>query len=268
MSFKNFKYLLFLILFTSCDDVFEYHPYDVNISGEKHINGKNIQEIESNLKDKDTLRVAFVADTQGWLDQTRDFVKDVNKKGNADFVIHLGDITDYGNTKDFMWQRDILNKLDVPYVVIIGNHDVLGTGDEAFVEIFGEHNYSFIAGRTKFVCLNTNAIEYDYSTPVPDFDFMEEEIIKDKDQYDNTVMCMHAPPFNEQFNNNVVKSFERYVNAFKGILFCTAGHVHRYEAKDLYDDGLIYYCCDCVKHRNYMLFTITKDKYEYEIIYF
>lgn len=268
MSFKSLKYLILLILFTSCDDIFEYHPYDVKISGEKHVNQKNIQRIENELKNKDTLKVVFTGDTQGWLDDTKDFVKDVNKRGVADFVVHLGDITDYGNTKDFMWQRDILNGLKVPYVVVIGNHDVLGTGDEAFIEIFGDRNYSFIASRTKFVCINTNAIEYDYSMSVPDFDFMEEEIKKDKDLYDNTVICMHAPPFNEQFNNNVVKSFQKYVKAFKGILFCTAGHVHRFEAKDLYGDGLIYYCCDCIKHRNYLLFTITKGKYEYEIVHF
>lgn len=268
MNIKSIKYILLLILFTSCDDIFEYHPYDVKITGERHINKKNIQRIESELKDKDTLKVAFLGDSQGWLDETLDFVKDVNKRNDADFVIHLGDITDYGNTKDFMWQRDILNKLNIPYVVIIGNHDVVGTGDEAFIEIFGDRNYSFIASRTKFVCINTNAIEYDYSISVPDFDFLEEEITKDTAMYDNTVVCMHAPPFNVQFNNNVVKSFQKYIRSFKGIMFCTAGHVHRFQAKDIYGDGLIYYCADCILHRNYLLFTITKGKYEYEIVHF
>jgi len=33
-----------------------------------------------------------------------------------------------------------------------------------------------IAGDVKFVCLNTNALEYDYSEPVPDFTFMENEL--------------------------------------------------------------------------------------------
>jgi hypothetical protein len=47
------------------------------------------------------------------------------------------------------------------------------TGEEVYTKVFGEDNFSFIAGNVKFVCLNTNAIEYDYSHPVPDFDFIE-----------------------------------------------------------------------------------------------
>ena len=46
---------------------------------------------------------------------------------------------------------------DVPYVGLIGNHDCLGTGEETFRIVFGDPNFSFIAGRIKFVCLNTNA---------------------------------------------------------------------------------------------------------------
>ena len=268
MKFNNIIYFFLLLLFTSCDDLFEYHPYDVKISGETHINEKNIAIIERDLTDMDTLRVAFLGDSQGWLDQTRDFVKDVNKKNVADLVVHLGDVTDYGNTKDFMWQRDILNNLNVPYVVIVGNHDVLGTGGDAFLKIFGDYNFSFIAARTKFVCLNTNALEYDYSINVPDFEFIEQEIKKDTSVYDNTVVCMHAPPYDSQFNNNVAKMFQEYVKSFKGILFCTAGHVHRFIAKDIFNDGITYYCTDCMKNKSYLLFTITKGKYEYEIVHF
>ena len=29
----------------------------------------------------------------------------------------------------------------------------------------------------EFVCLNTNAMEFDYSRPIPDFTFLEKEII-------------------------------------------------------------------------------------------
>lgn len=73
-----------------------------------------------------------------------------------------------------------MNKLNVPYVTLIGNHDVLGNGKAVFEEIFGTDNFSFIAGKTKFVCLNTNALEYDYSHPVPDFNFLNSEMTTGK----------------------------------------------------------------------------------------
>ena len=83
------------------------------------------------------------------------------------FIIHGGDYTEFGLKKEFEWNDDILSKLKVPYVGLIGNHDVIGNGDQVFRKIFGNENFSFVVSDVKFVCLNTNAIEYDYSHPVP-----------------------------------------------------------------------------------------------------
>ena len=52
---------LLALLLTSCDDVFQTHPYDVNIKGETGINAKNIARVETAFADKDTLRVAFIS---------------------------------------------------------------------------------------------------------------------------------------------------------------------------------------------------------------
>ena len=154
----------------------EYHPYDGRISGKTDINKKNIARIEEACRNKETIRFALIGDTQRWYDETEDFVNALNKRNDIDFVIHGGDVSDFGLTKEFLWQRDILNKLKVPYVVLLGNHDCLANGIEVFRKVFGDENFSFIAGRTKFVCLNTNALEFDYSLPVPDFQFIEQEI--------------------------------------------------------------------------------------------
>ena len=54
------------------------------------------------------------------------------KRDDIDFVIHGGDMSDFGVTDEFLWQRDIMNKLRVPYVALIGNHDCLGTGEETY----------------------------------------------------------------------------------------------------------------------------------------
>ena len=58
----------------SCDDVFDVHPYDVNIKGETHINNSNISKIEKLCKDKDTLKIAFISDTHGWYSDFKDEV--------------------------------------------------------------------------------------------------------------------------------------------------------------------------------------------------
>lgn len=175
MKRKNL-YALFSCLFLSGCGMIDYHPYDVRISGETEVNAHNMERIEANCQGKTTIRFVTMGDSQRWYDETEDFVKAINQRNDIDFVIHGGDMSDFGLTKEFLWQRDIMNGLHVPYVALIGNHDCLGTGAETYKAVFGPTNFSFIAGDVKFVCLNTNALEYDYSEPVPDFTFMENEI--------------------------------------------------------------------------------------------
>lgn len=162
----------------------------------------------------------------------------------------------------------MLKKLKVPFVTLLGNHDCLGTGNQSYEIIFGSADFSFIAGRVKFVCLNTNAIEYDYSRPIPNLDFMEKEATKDSTLFDRTVICMHAPPYSEQFNNNVAKAFNHYTALFPRLLFCLFGHNHQTVQTQPFEDGPVYYGVGCSPKRKYYIFTITRDNYTYEIVNF
>lgn len=262
------KILFFIILLVGCNYL-ESHPYDVHITGKTNINAKNIAKITKNCKGKKTIRFVMMGDSQRFFDETRDFVNDINKRDDIDFVIHGGDISDFGLTKEFMEQRDLLNKLKAPYVVIIGNHDYLGTGEETFEKVFGKENYSFIAGNTKFLCLNTNALDNDYSKPIPDFSFIENELKNNNQDYEQTVFAMHVPPYSNIFNNNVAIFFESYVKHFKNTLFCTNAHEHCLKIRDIFNDGITYFGCDTIGHRSYILFTIHDNHtYEYEIIKF
>lgn len=250
-----------------CDKV-EYHPYDGRISGATDINARNISKIESSCDGKDTVRFAVISDTQRYYDETHDLVKAINSRNDVDFVIHLGDLTDFGTTKEFQWMRDELQELSMPYVCLIGNHDCLGTGDYVFGKIFGDVNFSFTAGHVKFVCLNTNSREYDYTTAVPDFTFLHDEIASDSAdaKVTATVVAMHAKPNSEQFDNNVKQIFENEIRKFKNLLFCLNGHEHRVTSEDVFNDGLIYYGCGDASDRSYLFFTICGSAYTYDVV--
>lgn len=255
-------------LSVSCRDVFDIHPYDVDFDGEEDINGKNMARIERLCANRDSIRFVVTGDTQGWYDETSDMVDDINGRGDIDFVIHGGDLSNYGVTREFVLQRDILQRLNVPYVALIGNHDCLGTGIEVFRRMYGDLNFSFVAGKVKFVCLNTNALEYDFSEAIPDFDFIQSQLDKGTEDYDKTVFCMHSPPFNEQFNNKVVHAFDHYVRLFPDVQFCTSGHLHRFNAEDYFNNGILYFTSDSANHRNYIVFTITNKGYYYDVVYY
>lgn len=260
--------LLALAIVAGCDSLFDVHPYDANFDGETDINNHNMRRIEDDCRDKLPLHVAFISDTHIDYADLRAMVDDINRRDSIDFVIHLGDLSDTGTTKEFVWTRERLSALRKPYVALIGNHDFLGTGEEVYVRMFGKFDFSFIAGRVKFLCLNTNATEYDYIAAVPNFDFMEEHWTADSALYDRTIVCMHARPYSDQFNNNVAKSFEYYINMMRGTMFCINGHDHSQKADDIYGDGVMYYGVDAAYNRNYMLFTIGKEGYSYEIVRF
>ena len=259
--------LCVISLLSGCD-MFDYHPYDTRFGGETDINAHHISEIESTLANKDTIRIALISDTHEWYSDMIDVIDDINSRDSIDFVIHLGDLTDDGTTREFQWARDKLDKLQKPYVALIGNHDFLGTGDDVFETMFGKLDYSFIAGRVKFICLNTNATEYDYLAAVPIFDFLESERVADSSRFDRTVLCMHARPYSDQFNNNVAKAFEHYVQSLPGIMFCVNGHDHSVQETQIFNDGITYYGVDCANHRHYAIVTITPKSYHYEVISF
>lgn len=257
------------LLLTGCDTVFDVHPYDVRVKGETNLNAKNIQKIEQTVKSKDTIRFAVISDSHQWLDDLVDAVNDINsRKDSIDFVIHCGDISDFGATREMKWTRERMLKLKMPSVVLLGNHDCLGTGNQTYEAIYGNPDFSFIAGKVKFVCLNTNAIEYDYSRPVPNFDFMEAERSRDSLSFNRTVVCMHAAPYSEQFNNNVAKVFNYYIHQFPQLLFCLDGHGHHTQTEDLYGDGTLFYMASSCHFHEYYLFTITPKGYKYEVIEF
>lgn len=254
------------ILFVPSCDMLELHPYDAYVRGEKNLNEKNIKLLEEKLKDRKSFRFAFISDTQRWYDETEGMVADINKRTDIDFVIHGGDISDFGATHEFIMQRDIMQEFKTPWVAILGNHDCLGTGEDVYKEIWGKPNFSFLAGNVLFICLNTNCMEYDYSEPIPDFSYLENLMKHLPEGAEKTVAVMHVPPFDLEFNNNVANVFQLYLKEFPNLQFCMNGHAHDYQINDFFNDGVLYYQTPCAKDRSYIVFTLTEDGYEHELI--
>ncbi len=257
-----------VLVLCGCEGAFDIHPYDVNIKGPKGINATNTAIIERRCLGKDTLRIAVISDTHGWYSDTRDEIASLNQQQGIDFVIHSGDLTDTGTAKEFEWIHKIMYGLNYPYLALIGNHDFLGTGNQSYEVIYGEMNFSIIAGRVKIICINTNATEYDYMAAVPNLDYIESEATARSDDFDRTIVVMHAPPYSDQFNNNVAKAFRYYLNLLPNLMFCVYGHNHITVDDDLYGDGLMFHGVGSSNKRKYRIFTITPTGYEAEIIEF
>lgn len=256
-SFVSLCFVVCLLLLLGCRK-FEYHPYDGRISGQTGINARNISKIEETCRDKDSICFAVISDTQRYYDETKELVCAINGMDSVDFVINLGDITDFGETKEFVMMRDVLGKLKKPYVCLIGNHDCLGTGKHVFRTIYGKENFAFTAGATRFVCINTNSREYDYTTAVPDFAFLKTQTDSFPPNVANTVVAMHAAPGSEQFDNNIAELFEERIRRFPNLMFCLNGHAHHVTFDILFNDGVVYYGCANAARRSILVFKVGK----------
>lgn len=243
----------------------EYHPYDGRLKGETHVNARSIARIELALAGRDTVTFAVISDTQRHYDETDELTDSINHRPDIDFTLHLGDLTDFGMTKEFTLMRDRLLRLSQPVVCIIGNHDCLGTGGKIYSKMFGPTDFAFTAGPVRIVCLNTNSREYGDDADVPDFRFIASEAATE-DTTLSTIVAMHAPPGSEQFDANVATLFESEIHKLPGLLFCLNGHTHHFGADDRYGDGLIYYTCPSAERRTFLVFHAWRGGYSYEVV--
>ena len=254
------------LAFSACE-LIDYHPYDTRVDGKSHINAQNIERIEAATAGKKAIRFVLISDTQRWYDETKAAVKSITARDDIDFVLHCGDLTDFGVTREFEVQRDILEGLRIPYVALLGNHDCLGTGADVYRHMFGNPDFTFNAGDVHFLCINSNAFEYDYSVDIPNFSFIRNDIETLPDNMRRTVVAMHAQPTSEQFNNNVSELFEYEIRKYPGLAFCMCGHGHHTQVNEWFDDGVLYYECAAAKHREYIIFTLDEEGgYSYETV--
>lgn len=283
--FTRYAIMAILGVIMSCCDNFESSPYGAAIKGKCDTNAASVESItkkNTNLP----IRFAFITDTHDATKETKRAIEIIRDRGDVDFIVHGGDLTDFGLPKEFMWCRDAMEESGVPYITVIGNHDCLGNGEDNYEWIFGPKNYSFTVAGVHFVCLNTVALEYDYSEPVPDLSFLAQDASKIAgineeypDSITHTVVVMHSRPFDEQFNNNVAMPFLYYLQDYPGMktgtdgegysrAFCLCGHNHHFQVSDLYEAGLIFYQGDNIAKRSFMIFTINADGYEMERVVF
>jgi 3',5'-cyclic-AMP phosphodiesterase len=250
------------VVLQSCSH-FEYHPYETNVDYH-NLNEKAISRIQQEFGDKDTITFIAMGDTQRFYDEVVDFVSSANQQ-NVDFVFLNGDITDFGLKEEFQWVHERMEELKVPYVAVIGNHDMVGNGTEVFTKMYGALDYSFVLNDYKFVCLNTNSREYNFNGQVPDIGWLGAELSGGDSEH--AVVVAHVAPFGSDFDERLSTP---YVNTLyeNNVILSLHAHSHSFSAGKWRDDEVPFLISTSMNERMYLLVKLAGGEFTYEKIYY
>lgn len=264
---RYLKVILFfsslLMFFSSCEDIFQYSPNEIVLKeDEKDLNRKNIDKILSEPA-KDTLRFLFIADTHHEYEYLDEFVSIANGINDISFVIVAGDITNFGMQFEYRTTNDLLKKLKMPYVVAVGNHDLLGNGGAVFNEMFGKLDFSFNLHGNKFIFINSNSREYNFNGKVPDIDWLYNEL-RETNTYNKAFITGHVSPFDSDFDSNLETKYVNAINKTGKVKISMHGHSHSHYLGHYYNNGVDVLICSDVHSREYILCKVWDDGHTIE----
>ncbi|MET0638371.1 MAG: metallophosphoesterase [Chitinophagaceae bacterium] len=258
--------LLFLILLgSSCKKAFVFHPDEIR-PDETGMNAKNIARLAA-LPVRSAFKFILIGDTQRFYDQLDEFVEMVNSRDDVSFVILDGDLTDFGLNFEFNLIAERLNKIKIPVISVLGNHDMLANGTTIFRKMFGPENFTFSYGKSKFIALNTNSREANFNGTVPDIAWLGSELKNDK-EFANLFVVSHVAPFSGDFDRKLETAYRSALESNPRTRLSLHAHEHNWSLSKPYEDDIEYLQVGYTGEKNYALisvdgtdFTIEKKSY-------
>jgi 3',5'-cyclic AMP phosphodiesterase CpdA len=252
-------------------EMFEFSPNDVRApAADRNLTAKNLERLLAQPKPTggDTLRFVFTGDSQRFHDEIGPLVKSVNQQRGISALVVAGDISDFGLRREMQWVNDRLRHLNVPYLTVIGNHDQVANGRQAYQEIFGPLNYTFTYDRTRFILIDTNSREYGFNGKVPDIGWLQQQLADTVGVRRQIVLC-HVPPSNEDFDPALVKPFTEALAKAPRLLFHLNGHAHSFSIGEPFADGVTYINSFAFEKRQYVILTVWgTDQFKLEKVAF
>ncbi|WP_432714038.1 metallophosphoesterase family protein [Pedobacter sp.] len=256
---------ILLLMIMGCGG-FEYSPNQY-FSGDtpRDINQRNIKRLQEEQGDA-RIRFILTGDSQRSYKDAEDLVKVINQIPEIDFVLLAGDISDFGLSQEMEWVDKVFSKLQRPYLGVIGNHDLVATGEKAFKRMYGELNYSFVYQGVKFVCHNTNSRETSFSGNVPDLEWLKKEFSPETG-VEAYIAVAHVPPGDGDFDRSLEAKYINIINTSPNTLAALYAHQHAY---NLFYPGnqhtIPYIVTTGIEKRKFVLIEILNGKLTFENI--
>jgi 3',5'-cyclic AMP phosphodiesterase CpdA len=159
-------------------------------------------------------------------------------KPQPDLIMITGDIVDGGTDEEYEMSRRILAPLEIPYLVIPGNHDERSAFSRAFVDhtyLPGEDgalNYSFDAHPLRIIGLDSTVPGRHHGDIDPtSLTWLEETLAEESER--PTLIIMHHQPFTsgisflDEYRHFGAAQIAAAISGFPSVERVLCGHVHR-----------------------------------------
>jgi len=252
---KYIGLLAILLLAISCENMFDYSPYETKVSSDhKDLHIDNLNSIEKHDKASKEFSFAIISDSHYQYKYLGDAISNINKRDDIDFVIHAGDIADHGFLKEFEMFANTMNGLSKPYFTVIGNHDYRSNGENIYDDMFGQRNYSFVYRNCKFVFFDDVFWE---ANETPDLDWLEEEL-KDHQQYQHVFVTAHIPPKTAQFTGEYSARYGKLMSQ-NNVSLSIHGHNHIFQHSKRMNDDTDYLLVPATYKGGFGVVTVKED---------
>jgi Icc protein len=229
----------------------EYSPHEVRLdSSERDLHEKALATLQASPSPS-PLRFAVVGDTQIQFEDAEEVVRALKARDDLAFVVQVGDFTHWGLADEFQIMNRIFAELPIPYFVVVGIHDLLGTGRLVYEEMFGPVNFAFTHGGVRFALLDSNSREYGFDGRVPDLAWLAAQLAPSP-EHARAVVISHAPPDNPDFDPDLRADYFRVLRE-GGATLSLHGHAHVYRTTQV--DGVQVVVADDVAGRSYLVVT-------------
>ena len=261
MKHRKLIITLLALIICSCDK-FEYSHYQISPEY-RNINQRNIERfINTNT---DTIRIVVIGDSQRFYNSTNKIINKINYIHNINFVIHTGDLVDFGLQKEYTWMHELLAKINYPYVAVVGNHDLIGNGGEIYNLMYGEFNFSFTYNGNKFIYLNTNSREFGFESNVPNISWLDNEL-SDTSNYNHAIIVNHVPPNDDDFNTELEDDYVAVLGKYGKVILSINGHKHSFAFSEPYNDGISYLNSYSTSEEKFVIVKIWDNDFSVETI--
>jgi len=244
--------VLALVVLAGC---LEYSPHQLPTDeSERDLNRKALERI---LAQPDApIRFAVVGDTQRGFDEAEDAIRAINRRDDVQFVVQVGDFTNVGIWLEFRRMNEIFARLDVPYLVLIGNHDWFSNGGAIYREMFGPTDFAFTHRRVRFVMFDSNSVSHDFDGTVPDVAWVAEQLAPSTG-HDRSLALAHIAPGGGSLFDGSLTAPLLAVLAQAGVDLSIHGHQHSFETYER--EGVRFVIADHVSRRSYLVVSQRAD---------